>query len=290
MNPVTFNEEMLQLMDKAEAKDKDILRSYCESPLIQFDEPTEQGFDCKQFPDAFFQNQCPRLPFNIFRVSGFYHYLGAGFMRFKAWVKQTSLKTSSPGFILAIKIEETEEGNVREVAGTPGVFFISANYTNTTGSNGLPVIAWQHQLVDPKSGITNYNPELQTDQLWSISGEWIQKLSIDFYNPHLFLCKRHPKLPKGKSVNWIKQREHFVLLHKSHAANSVESIGKKTIHDVSEKNRVSHSRRAHFRLLSSAKFKHKRGQRVWVSSTWVGPKEWTDRSGQIYKIVDRKTQ
>lgn len=115
----------------------------------------------------------------------------------------------------------------------------------------------------------------------------IANLCSDFGNPHFYLCKKSPTIPQGKTVHWQKQREHFVFLHKSHTANSKQSIGKKCIEDGSTVDRSAHSRRAHSRLLSSPKFKHKQGQRVWVRSAWCGPKEWTDRSGQIYKIVEK---
>jgi hypothetical protein len=114
------------------------------------------------------------------------------------------------------------------------------------------------------------------------------RLALAFANPHFHVCSKSP--PAGKvprSVEWRKARQHYVLLHKSHEANRKESVGKRVIAGGENPVRAAHSRRAHYRVLRSPKFKHKHGQRVWVASAWVGPREWTDHSGQIYKIVDR---
>lgn len=116
------------------------------------------------------------------------------------------------------------------------------------------------------------------------------QLSIDFSNPHFFLCKKSPTIPQGKSIVWQKQREHYVLLHKSHPANKIESHGKVIENGEPQILRSAHCRRAHFRLLKSPKFRYKVGQKVWVRSTWVGPKEWKDHSGQIYTIIEPPKQ
>lgn len=103
-------------------------------------------------------------------------------------------------------------------------------------------------------------------------------------NPHLHLATVRPD-KQGKSVEWMRQRTHFVFIHKSHQANQVGFLGKA---DISEKQiqRMAHSRRAHFRVLRHPKYKNKIGQIIHVRSCWVGPKEWQGNSGQIYRIVD----
>jgi len=132
--------------------------------------------------------------------------------------------------------------------------------------------------------------DIDREEGWGLicmASSLVLNICNDFNNPSLYLCSRRPYLPNGKSVVWQKAREHYVFIHKTHAANRRENLGTKTIHDGPFVDRASHSRRAHFRLLSSPRYKAKRGQRIWVQSAWVGPKEWSDHSGQIYKIVDR---
>ena len=103
-------------------------------------------------------------------------------------------------------------------------------------------------------------------------------------NPHLHLATVRPD-KQGKSVEWMRQRTHFVFIHKSHQANRVGFSGKA---DVCEKQiqRMAHSRRAHYRVLRHPKYKNKIGQKIHVRSCWVGPKEWQGNSGQIYRIVE----
>lgn len=115
---------------------------------------------------------------------------------------------------------------------------------------------------------------------------YLLRIAADFMNPHVFLCKKSPQIPHGKSVLWQRAREHYVFLHKSHPSNKIGATGGEAEKGGATVERMAHSRRAHFRLLRSAKYK-KIGQRIWIKSAWVGPKEWKDRSGQIYKIIDK---
>ena len=282
MNPVTFNDAFLKFCAKTSgAGIKAKCRQMAESPLIKWEEPTEEDFKESDFPEAFFPNSCPRLPFEYFRVDGFYHYRGPGFIKFKAWVTQDGMKSNSPGFSMAFQFERTDAGMVRNV-----LMLASAIFPKQNAEIGHPEIRWVFTHFDVEKGLP-LKLDMHRDAMWPLCGEWLTKLCIDFYNPNLYLCKKHPPIPAGKSIVWQKAREHYVLLHKTHAANKLESVGKKTIQDDQFADRVAHSRRAHFRLLRSPRFRHKQGQRVWVQSAWIGPKEWTDRSGQIYRIVER---
>jgi len=90
---------------------------------------------------------------------------------------------------------------------------------------------------------------------------------------------------QGKSVEWVKARSYYTVVHRRHAANNkripIGSI-------VANKTRqlTAHARKAHTRILRSAYYSKKQGQQIWVKSTWVGPKEWQDaESKQIYRIV-----
>lgn len=103
--------------------------------------------------------------------------------------------------------------------------------------------------------------------------------------PGNFLASVRPN-KQGKSVEWARSRTHYVILHRAHPANTPELInGHMPSVEDSKKHivRQAHSRRAHFRLLRSSKFRHKAGQRIPIKSTWVGPKEWKQGTS-IYRI------
>ena len=115
-------------------------------------------------------------------------------------------------------------------------------------------------------------------------------LCAEVATPGNFVARVTPPA-EGRSVEWLQAREHFTVLHRSHPANRVEAgaVVHAATQDVNLQ-RVAHARRAHTRLLSSAKFKHKQGLRVPVRSSWVGPKEWQDTaSKQVYKLIERST-
>ena len=107
-------------------------------------------------------------------------------------------------------------------------------------------------------------------------------------SPANFVARVHPKA-QGKSVTWTGCRTHFVVIHKSHPANKPELFaGASVIEDEGYTNRQAHSRRAHFRVLRSPRFRHKTGQRIWVKSAWIGPREWQQASS-IYRIHECST-
>lgn len=118
--------------------------------------------------------------------------------------------------------------------------------------------------------------------------ECLSKIAIDFFNPSLHLvsvCKK----AESKSPEWFQQRQHFIFVHKNCPINQRDQSRKHFDPNVEIK-RTAHSRRAHYRLLKSPRYKSKRGTLVFVRSAWVGPKEWEDASGQIYRIVDHPIQ
>jgi hypothetical protein len=93
----------------------------------------------------------------------------------------------------------------------------------------------------------------------------------------------------GKSVAWVRQRTHYTLITHGHPANRREvQSGQRVAGDAKgELHRMAHNRRAHYRILSSDRFRFAKGSRVFVRSAWVGPKEWKDEGGrQIYRILD----
>lgn len=92
---------------------------------------------------------------------------------------------------------------------------------------------------------------------------------------------------KGKSVEWVKARTHYVILHKAHPANSKDVSSGSTVTRSDESiKRQAHTRRAHARILRSPRFRNKVGLTIYVKATWVGPSEWKE-SGSIYRMVSR---
>ncbi len=106
----------------------------------------------------------------------------------------------------------------------------------------------------------------------------------DVTSPANHIAAVYPK-KQGKSVQWLNSRLHYVLLHRSHPANSATvAEGQVVATDDHYLKRTAHTRRAHARVLRSPRFKNKIGQTIFIRSCWVGPKEW-EQSGSIYKLV-----
>lgn len=118
--------------------------------------------------------------------------------------------------------------------------------------------------------------------------EKVSKLCIDTMNPHFHMLSVRPK-SDGKYGAWVEQRTHYVLVHKNNIPRirSDSDAGHAQTSNTNPHNIMAHSRRAHFRLLSSPRFKNKRDQKILVRSMWVGPKEWEGESRQIYKFIER---
>jgi hypothetical protein len=92
---------------------------------------------------------------------------------------------------------------------------------------------------------------------------------------------------KGKTIEWMKSRTHYVLLHRSHPANNRLIVPGQNVKEGADYiKRQAHTRRAHSRVLRSPKFKNKIGQTIRIKACWVGPKEW-QQSGSIYRLQER---
>lgn len=109
-------------------------------------------------------------------------------------------------------------------------------------------------------------------------------LSYEYLAPHNFVARVIPST-QGKSVEWLRAREHFTVIHRHHAANNRDVKEGATVSNDGHATRLAHSRRAHTRMLTHPKWTFKRGQRVFVRASWVGPKEWKDTAGQTYQIL-----
>ncbi len=286
MNPVTFNQRFdIFAGSQLCFRSKKEMSAIASAPLLVWREDSNEGYTLLDFPEAFHGNGCPRLPFGKFRVDGFYCHLGDGFKKFRAWIKEDGSPDLNPGFTVVFDIEGDESGSARSQNLNIGLWIVKFTFHGIDPVRGMTFRA--HPMMIDLRLLRIVERDMPPEMIWNVAGEWVQKLCIDFQNPHFYLAKKCPKRPNGKSVLWEKAREHYVLLHKGHPANNRILSGKQPISDGPMIDRMAHSRRAHYRLLKSPKFKHKQGQRIWIQSAWVGPKEWADTSGQIYKIVER---
>lgn len=103
--------------------------------------------------------------------------------------------------------------------------------------------------------------------------------------PRHFVAQVRPD-QESRSVEWKEARTHYIILGPEHAKGiSEKGICKKFDGSIT---RSMHNRRAHFRRLTSERFVHKKGLKVWVRATWVGPENWKDTSNNIYQIVQKK--
>lgn len=100
-----------------------------------------------------------------------------------------------------------------------------------------------------------------------------------------FIAKVQP-LPRNanpKQIKWAESQKHYVIIHRKDEMNRIGAVPNPRGGKTSEI-RMAHTRRAHMRILRSAKFKKKQGQQILIKSCWVGPQEWRT-NGSIYKIV-----
>ncbi len=103
-------------------------------------------------------------------------------------------------------------------------------------------------------------------------------------SPANFIASVSPD-KRGKSVEWLRSRTHYVLIHRQHPANTKEvSHGSQVSEGPGYLKRQAHTRRAHARVLRSPRFKNKIGQTIRVKSAWVGPAEWK-QNNSIYRLV-----
>lgn len=111
-------------------------------------------------------------------------------------------------------------------------------------------------------------------------------LCYEYLAPQNFTAKVTPSA-NGKSVEWIQAREHYTTIHKKHEANNKNVKEGAVVNSDPKKamTRTAGSRRAHSRILKSARFTYMRGQTIKVRATWCGPKEWKDSAGQTYRIL-----
>lgn len=115
----------------------------------------------------------------------------------------------------------------------------------------------------------------------------LEIISKEFLRPGNHVAKVEPEQRPGKSVQWVQAREHYTVINRNHAANNKNITHGSTVHqnESSHITRIAHTRRAHDRVLRSEKFKAMRGKTIQIASVWIGPPEWKDTAGQIYRIT-----
>lgn len=112
----------------------------------------------------------------------------------------------------------------------------------------------------------------------------ITTLAFETMNPSSVTLRVKPAA-QGKSVQWVESRTHYCILHKKQA-EVLRHRGSGPSNQTIE--RAAHHRRAHLRRLSADRFKHKKGQLVFVKQTWVGPVEWQGTDKKIYTVILNK--
>lgn len=278
MNTVTFNDSLLLAAPFMEGAGlKGFISHVKDSPIIDWSQSDGDGFDASLALDSI---GFPRLPFHAFRASLNLAVAGGGEIKCRAWLESYAGINERQVYDVGLEILSCTIPGRAPMKGTGDIMFGFIDYEPDGKVNARGCVFRKGSKKFTKlGGVADY---------WMhYFYQWVVQLANDYQNPHLHLVKKSQPNPGGKSVKWQKAREHYVLIHKSHPANKKEPSTRRLVIDGDTINRSAHSRRAHYRMLSSPVFRHKMGQRVWVRSSWCGPKEWTDRSGQIYQIVDR---
>lgn len=105
----------------------------------------------------------------------------------------------------------------------------------------------------------------------------------EYHSPANFSAKVVPKGCRHRSVEWLKARTHYVLVHKTHPANKKGASGKFEP-DGEYVKRQAHTRRAHDRILRHPRYKANIGKVIRIKACWCGPAEW-QQARSIYKII-----
>lgn len=263
MNAVLFNTSLSEARPSMDGNGLQGFYERCSlSPLIVWDQCAGSGYDKSL---AEFQNGFPKLPFPNFRAD--------------ITMSSGGKKVKAKGWVVSYNYGDDPFYEVAIEMGGDRIAFAYISFVN-----GRPL---GHDCYFCRVKKKFVLESLFEKKDWAyMFWQWVVQMSFDFQNPHFHCTKVSPPNPAKKSAEWVKAREHYVLLHKSHPANQKIEVNRRQAANTDTVDRAAHSRRAHYRMLRSPRFRNKIGQRVWVKSAWCGPKEWTDRSGQIYRIVD----
>jgi len=153
----------------------------------------------------------------------------------------------------------------------------------------MKMCAWANSIAIEDNGWAGKIQMIATEEERRVFANaclrWLGMFLFDVMSQSKVILKVTPNNP-GRSVEWVKQRTHYLVLDGKHAQKCRDRKGGPTDHELV---RAAHWRRAHLRRLSSDKFKHKKGLLVMVKRAWVGPEEWKGDDGKIYKVINMKS-
>lgn len=135
------------------------------------------------------------------------------------------------------------------------------------------------RMVDDDGKINQWAKEAMQSMV-----SWLCLFLCDLDMPGNVVLKVTPE-SKGRTVEWRMAREHYLIINKKQASLCRD---RKSGPSPQQIVRAAHARIAHFRVLRSEKFKHKRGQRIRVREAWIGPEEWQGLDKKTYKVIIRK--
>lgn len=163
-----------------------------------------------------------------------------------------------------------------------------SSHMHTRGEGQMKLWKWANgQIMDDKNRagkVEMVSTEAEQKEFANACLRWLGMFLFDVMGQGKVIVKVTPPGP-GRSVEWVKQRTHYLVLDGRHAAKCRDTKRGPTDHELV---RAAHWRRAHLRRLSSDKFKHKKGLLVMVKRAWVGPEEWKGDDGKIYKVINIK--
>lgn len=154
---------------------------------------------------------------------------------------------------------------------------------NNRNKRGVWIAGWFPDGSSCESLVTegscNFNNAIEAA---GILRRTVLAMCFDVFSKCCVTVKVSPPPNGGKSVQWVRSREHYLVLPPKVAAACAMGKRGPTQHEIT---RAAHWRRAHIRTLMSAKFTHKRGQKVPVRHAWVGPVEWMGDDKKVYSLV-----
>jgi len=112
---------------------------------------------------------------------------------------------------------------------------------------------------------------------------------LEYLNiPSNNVIQRYPTKIKNKSEIYINAKSHYLIVNKNISRN----LKNNTNFTIDEKNHKkylsSHFRRGYLRMYKHDRFKNMQGKRLWINSTWIGPKEWIGSDNKIYKVISKE--
>jgi len=274
MNPITFNEEIKIPSDFFIASDdrKTITRTLpddvLKAPIFVWDDLEDDRL--LSLPDhsdvrKLLETQPNLLPFRSLRL-----YVRSnlsdgkdGTKGFKAWLHHANgILTARVAMQGPKKLDSIY--HISTCVGNDGIEMAFRN------GNNFASRAW----LDAHPILKDQQMACMTSLAW-----FIREAS----SPSNFIASVSPD-KMGKSIEWMKTRTHYVILHKAHPANNRDvKTGSSVAPNSTTLKRQAHSRRAHARILRSPRFRHKVGQTIRVKACWIGPDEWK-QFGSIYRM------